>query len=146
MTMMLPDGCKAEFKPLQIEKKEGSFILLCRSLEKDILSVLHIPPYKVSIYEKAGSLNSDVLGRSLADYASNVIEPAQCEYENIINNLIIPEILGRDSIYKFKLNDMSLLGLADKAKVYVSLFGLQEISYFVNSIVIPRGLASLFRR
>ncbi|MBA7526410.1 hypothetical protein ES705_18572 [subsurface metagenome] len=142
MTMMLPDGCKAEFKPLQIEKKEGSFILLCRSLEKDVLSVLHIPPYKLSIYEKAGSLNSDVLGKSLADYASNVVEPAQCEYENIINNLIIPEILGRDSIYKFKLNDMSLLGLAEKAKVYVSIFGCGALT--PNQMIQKLGLGEPF--
>lgn len=142
MTLQLPDGGKAEFKALQVEKREGSFILLSRGLEQDVLSVLHIPPYKVSRFDKAGSLNTDVVGRSLADYASNVIEPAQCEYENLINNLLIPGILGRGSLYKFKLNDMSLLGLKEKVEVYTKLFACGSLT--PNELIELTGVGEKF--
>lgn len=144
MTMMLPDGCKAEFKPLQVEKREGSFILLCRSLENDVLASLHLPPYKVSKFEKV-SLGTDAISRSLADYSSNVVNPYQSEIENIFNFLILPGVLGKDSKdcnFRFKLNDMSLLGLEQKAKVYVSLFGCGAIT--PNQLIELTGVGEKF--
>jgi len=141
MTMTLPGGAKAEFKALQVEKKEGSFILLCRDLENDIMASLHIPPYKVSKFEKV-SLGTDAISRSLADYSSNVINPAQSEIEIVFNNLIIPGILGRESLYKFKLNDMSLLGLKEKVEVYTKLFGCGGLS--INELIRLTGVGSPF--
>lgn len=142
MIMKLPNGCEAEFKALQVEQKEGSFILLCPELEKDVMASLHVPPYKLAVFTKAGSLSSDVVGRSLADYSSNTVEPLQSEMENLFNLLILPGVLGYDPIYRLKLADMSLLGLLEKVKAYTSLFGVGVLT--PNQIIKSLNLGDVY--
>ncbi|MBA7585526.1 hypothetical protein ES708_27510 [subsurface metagenome] len=108
------------------------------------MASLHLPPYKVSKFEKV-SLGTDAISRSLADYSSNVVNPYQSEIENIFNFLILPGVLGKDSKdcnFRFKLKDMSLLGLEQKASVYVSLFGCGAIS--PNQLIELTGVGEKF--
>lgn len=115
-----PEGGKAEFKPLQTEAKEGSFRLYAQDLDDKILGVYKVPRCKVSI-QKVGKLSSSDTAESLRNYNDSVVEPMQNIVEDVFNNKLLPGVLGAETHFNFKLNNLHIDDFAAKTDSLVKL-------------------------
>lgn len=122
LVMVVPDECKAEFKPLEASAKtrEGSFRLYAQDLEDRILSVYKCPRSKVGI-QRIGKLGGSDTFESLRNYNDSVVEPLQNIIESIFNEKILPGVLGREPVFKFTLNNLHIDDFSEKAEAYTKL-------------------------
>lgn len=104
-----PEGCKFEWKPLNVEVKEASFKVYQKDLKENILIAYAMPPERVGV-RIVGKLGGNVAEEAIKIYIQGVVEPLQEDVEDIITHKIIEQGLACTN-YEFKFNDVDLRNL-----------------------------------
>ncbi|GAJ18774.1 unnamed protein product, partial [marine sediment metagenome] len=86
------------------------------------MGTMHVPPYKVGIFE-AGKLGGNLGEAALRNYITSTVEPLETLVEDIFNNKILPAVLGKETSFRFELENVDTGDLAEKVDMYVKLFG-----------------------
>lgn len=142
LVLELPDGGKATFEPVGGERaKEASYRLYINNLRQDVLGTMHVPPYKVGIFE-AGKLGGNLGEAALRNYIDSTVEPQESLVEDIFNNKILPAVLGKESSFKFELENVDRGDLVQKVDVYTKLFGCGALT--PNQLIEKLGLGATY--
>lgn len=100
-----PENCKLDYKPLGNEIKEGSFKDYQKDNRECILIAYSMPPARIGIHT-AGALGGDTSKEANQIYKNGVVEPLQCDVEEIITSLFMEIGVTK---YKFHLTDLDLV-------------------------------------
>jgi len=141
MVLELPDGGKATFEPIGEKAKEASYRLYINNLRQDVMGTMHVPPYKVGIFE-AGKLGGNLGESALSNYIDSTIEPLESMVEDIFNNKILPAVLGKEPSFRFELENVDRGDLEKKVDVYSKLFSCGSLT--PNQIIEKLGLGETF--
>lgn len=86
-----PEGkVELNFKPLNVEVKEGSFRLYRKDSRDEVIVAHGVPSYRIGLVE-TGALGGSVAVESTRIYRDSVIAPRKRALENLINQFIIRE-------------------------------------------------------
>ncbi|KKM85805.1 hypothetical protein LCGC14_1285430 [marine sediment metagenome] len=97
-----PDGCKFSYTSLGVEVKEASFRLYEQARKEAILIAYSMPPERVGI-RITGTLGGNVAEEATRIYVQGVVEPLQCDLEDIVNNKLL-----QSEVYEFKFENIDL--------------------------------------
>lgn len=110
------EGADIEFKPLNTNVKEISFLRYHQTLANQVLAVYSMPAYRIGI-NIVGSLGGSNIKESTEIYKQSVVDTLQEDIQNLITTKIIEQGLNCQS-YEFDLNEMDIrdeFEQADKA-------------------------------
>jgi len=143
MVLELPDGGKATFEPVGGERaKEASYRLYISNLRQDVMGTMHVPPYKVGIFE-AGKLGGNLGEAALRNYIDSTVEPQESLVEDVFNNKILPAVLGnKEPSFRFELENVDRGDLVQRVDVYEKLFGCGGLT--PNQLIEKLGLGETF--
>ncbi|MBA7591309.1 hypothetical protein ES708_33461 [subsurface metagenome] len=128
MIMTAPEGGTIKFDALAVDIKSSEFLLqLAEIAREDILAVYRIPPSRLSIFKKAGSMATNIYSEANRTYWESVILPSQLIAEKITNK-ILEGILGQESRYHFEILDLDLRTTTEDIKNYKELFAMAAIT------------------
>jgi len=120
MCLQIPEGSKAEFEKLDDRSKEGSFRLYAEDLDDRILAVYKVPRCKVSI-QRVGKISGTDTAQAIRNYNDSVVEPLQCIVESLLNDKILPAVLGKEPSFRFMLENLHIDDFSEKSKSYGEL-------------------------
>jgi len=92
-----------KYQKLGVEVKEGSFRLYEQGRKEDVMMAYSMPPERIGVQRKVGSLGGNVAEEATKIYIQSVVEPLQLDLEGIINNKLL-----QSEIYEFKFNNIDL--------------------------------------
>jgi len=92
-----------KYQKLGTEVKEGSFRLYEQGRKEDVMSAYSMPPERIGVQRKVGSLGGNVAEEATKIYVQSVVEPLQLDLEGIINNKLL-----QSETYEFKFNNIDL--------------------------------------
>lgn len=128
MIMTTPEGATIKFNQLQVDIKQSEFLLQLSDIAReDVLSVYRIPPSRLSIFTKAGSMATNIYSEATRTYWQSVIMPSQKLAENIVNK-VLEGVLNQEPRYSFEILDMDLRTETEDIINYVKLFGMGAIT------------------
>jgi len=140
------------YQKLGTEVKEGSFRLYEQGRKEAVMIAYSMPPERIGVQRKVGSLGGNVAEESTKIYVQSVVEPLQLDLEEIINNKLL-----QSEIYEFKFNDIDLRdydALADRLIKQVGIaiktpnearneMGLSPYAegdkFYIQSTLVPAG-------
>lgn len=98
-----PNECKFHYQKLGIEVKEASFKLYEQARRDDILIAYSMPPDRIGVQRRVGSLSGSIAEEATKIYVQSVVEPLQLDLEEIINNKLL-----QSEVYEFKFKNVDL--------------------------------------
>ena len=107
LVLDVPDGCKLEVEPLAVKVEEGSFKVLKQMVDQDVLTAYSMPPYRIGIAVRAGSLAGNIAGELTTNYINGVVEPRQSDLEAIWSDQIFRDGLNCPS-YELKFKNLDI--------------------------------------
>ena len=131
----LPGGTTVKFEKLSVETKEASFMIYRRNNRDDLLTAHHVPPYRASIVEK-GQLGGTVAEDVDRIYLDSVINPRQRDFCWVLNELIIWEGFGIDSL-EFQFEDIDIRDKKADAEIDEKYFKMAART--PNEILVAQG-------
>lgn len=78
-----PEGCEIKVDKLAVEIREGSFRILRTLIDQDILVAYKMPPYRLGLPIRQGSLAGNVAAELTTNYINGVVEPLQRDIEEL---------------------------------------------------------------
>lgn len=124
LVMTAPEGGTVKFDALAVDIKSSEFLLqLADIAREDILAVYRIPPSRLCLFKKGGSLSSNIYSESNRTYWQSVILPNQLIAESVVNK-ILEGVLGQESRYHFEILDMDLRTETEDIINYIKLFSM----------------------
>jgi capsid portal protein len=121
-----PEGCTLDWKPLNIEVKEGSFKIIRKDFTTDVLVAYRMPEERVGL-RTVGELGGNVAVEATRIYNASIIEPIQLSLEELINQVVLVEGLGAQ-YYTFKLNSIDIRDIDLRVDRYKKLFDMGAIT------------------
>jgi PBSX family phage portal protein len=126
MVFRAPEGCEIDWKPLNVDVKEGSFNLVRKDFTTDVLVAYRMPEERVGI-RTVGDLGGNVAVEATRIYNSSIVEPLQLSIEELINTMILRECLGVQ-FYEFKLNSIDIRDIDMRVERYKKLFDMGAVT------------------
>jgi HK97 family phage portal protein len=128
MVLNLPEAGSVKFDKLAVDIKSSEFLLeLSNIAREDILSVYRIPPSRLCLFKKGGSLSSNIYSEANRTYWESVVLPSQMIAEKIVNK-ILEGVLGQESRYHFEILDLDLRTETEDITNYVKLFSMGSMT------------------
>ncbi len=94
LVLDIPKGCEIKVDAISVKVEEGSFKILRTMADQDVLAAYSMPPYRIGIPVRAGSLAGNIAGEMTTNYINGVVEPLQVDLEE----------LWSDNIFRIGLN------------------------------------------
>lgn len=88
LVLDLPEGCEIEVTPVAVKVEEGSFKILKTMIDQDVLVAYSMPPYRIGIPVRAGSLAGNIAAELTTNYINGVVEPLQTDLEELWSDQI----------------------------------------------------------
>jgi phage portal protein BeeE len=128
MVLNLPEAGSVKFDKLAVDIKSSEFLLeLADIAREDVLAVYRIPPSRLCLFKKGGSLSSNIYSESNRTYWESVVLPNQMIAEKIVNK-ILEGALGQESRYHFEILDLDLRTETEDIKNYKELFAMAAMT------------------
>ncbi len=84
----IPEGCDIKVEPVGVKVEDGSFKILKTMIAQDILIAYAMPPFRVAWPVRVGSLDGNIAAEMITTYINGVVEPLQCDLEEIWSDQI----------------------------------------------------------
>jgi len=130
LVMQLPIDGTAEFTPISVQAREGSFRLYLDTLREDVMAVYSMPPYRIGI-AIVGKLSGSTARELNEIYKNGVIEPIQDDLETMMDAII------NSPTYKFKFVDLDINDEIQKEGLRAQQFSSGQKT--LNQILAERG-------
>lgn len=129
MVIQLSEDQKVKFTPVATEIKGDTFTLQLIELSNEqIMSAYRIPPSRLATFtKKGGGLASNLYSEANRVYWESCIRPKQLIIESLLDK-VIQGVLGKESIYRFELEDLDVKNRELDTKIYQILFSMSILS------------------
>lgn len=94
LVLDIPADCEIKVDPISVKVEEGSFKMLRTMVDQDVLAAYSMPPFRIGIPMRTGSLSGNIAETMTANYINGVVEPLQVDLEE----------LWSDNIFRIGLN------------------------------------------
>lgn len=90
----IPEGCEIKVEPVAVKVEDGSFKILKQMIDQDILVAYSMPPFRIGIPVRVGSLAGNIAAELTTNYINGVVEPLQSDLEELWSDQIFDIGLG----------------------------------------------------
>jgi hypothetical protein len=130
LVMEIPEGCELQIDPISVKIEEGSFKVLKQLVDQDVLTAYSMPPYRIGIAVRAGSLAGNIAGELTTNYINGTVEPLQTDLEDIWSDQIFRDGMDcpsyRIAFTNLDIRDETIEHTEDLAAVQAGLMTRNE--------------------